>query len=77
MTKREWAHKIAEKLDALHNDLHSEKITPVQHSVALRELYSDMQRESGYADGAFAQVWQAGCKEHNLRTFGITPKTQF
>lgn len=76
-TKREWANKIAAALDHLRSELECGKLTPAQHFSAERNLFSGMQKESGYADGAFAQVWQAACKQHDLHKFGWCGKSEF
>lgn len=76
-TKREWANEIAAALDNLRSDLKCGKLTPAQHMLAERKLFSETKKKSGYVGGAFAQVWQAACKQHQLRAFGWCGKSEF
>jgi hypothetical protein len=67
-TKNDYANEIASKMDALRSDLLCGKITAAQHHNAIKTLYSDTQKASGYADAAFAQVWQKASRMSMLRT---------
>lgn len=76
-TKREWSNEIAAALGSLWNDLKSGKLSPAQHMDAERALFTKMQKQSGYAGGAYAQVWQMACRQYQLKAFGWCCKSEF
>lgn len=77
MTKRAWAAKIAESRKDIDRQLRTGAISPAQWHDAIKALFDAMQSASGYSDGAFAQVWQAGCRQYERDSFGWCGKSEF
>lgn len=77
MTKRNWAAKIAQSRRDIDTRLHTGAISPAQWHDEISALYADMQKASGYSDGAFAQVWQAGFRQYERESFGWCGKSEF
>lgn len=77
MTKMEFAKKITDKLDEIKRKMMNGEMTPAQQMDAKRDLFNAIQKESGYADGVMAQVWQKGCRAHNIKAYGWTMASEF